>query len=394
MIDKPRAVAEFLELVQIASLSKREGRIAKRLVATLEGLGVAAEIDDAGARVEGETGNVLARFPGSVPDAPPLLLCAHMDTVVPGENVRPVVDGDIVRTDGTTVLGGDDKAGIVAILEALRAAREHRVPHGPVDVLFTICEEMGLLGAKHFDVGRLRARRGLVLDCDGVFELVTQAPAANRVDVVVHGREAHAGVCPEQGISAIKVAAEAIAAMRLGRIDAETTANLGLIQGGMAVNIVPNRVSLRGEARSRSVEKLEAQTEHMRRCFEEAAARHRVSAGGREHAARVEARVERDYERLDLSDETPIVRMVVEAATKLHRSLRTRATGGGCDANVLNGRGLEVANLGCGMREIHTVNEWIDLRDMIATAELVLEVLRINAEHRGAWGARPGPPSF
>lgn len=380
MIDTSRAVAEFLELVQISSLSKREGRIAKRLAAALEAMGVPVEVDDAGAKVGGETGNLLARFPGSVPEAPPLLLCAHMDTVVPGENVRPVVEGDIVRTDGTTVLGGDDKAGIVAILEALRAAREQGVPHGPVDVLFTICEEMGLLGAKHFDVGRLRAHRGLVLDCDGVYELVTQGPAANRVDVVVHGLEAHAGVCPEQGISAIRVAAEAVAAMRLGRIDAETTANLGLIQGGMAVNIVPNRVSLRGEARSRSLEKLEAQTEHMRRCFDEAAARHRLSLGGREHVARAETRVERDYERLDVATEAPIVRMAGEAARRLGRSLATRATGGGCDANVFNGRGLEVANLGCGMREIHTVNEWIDLRDMLATADLLLEVLRLNAE--------------
>lgn len=379
MINRQRVVSEFLDLVGIDSLSRREGRIAKRLAATLEGMGVTVEVDDAGRRVGGETGNLLAKFPGTAAGAPPILLCAHMDTVVPGENVRPIVSGDVIRTDGSTVLGGDDKAGLVAILEALRVLREDGVPHGPVDVLFTICEEFGLVGAKHFDVARLRARTGLVLDVDGVCELVTQAPAANSLEVTVHGLEAHAGVCPEQGISAIKVAGEAIAAMRLGRIDAETTANLGLIEGGMAVNIVPNRVRVRAETRSRSLAKLEEQTRHMRRCFEEAAARHRATAGGREHVARVEARIERDYDRLDLPDDAPIVRLVERAAASLGKPLRTRATGGGCDANVLNGRGLTVANLGCGMREIHTVNEWIDVKDIVATAELLVETVRLNA---------------
>jgi len=381
MIDRTRLVAEFLELVRIDSLSKREGRIAKRLGETLTGLGAAVEEDDAGQKVGGEAGNLLAKLPGTAPGAPALLLCAHMDTVVPGENVKPVVSGDVIRTDGTTVLGGDDKSGLVAILETLRVLREDRIPHGPIDVLFTICEEYGLLGAKHFDAGRLRARTGLVLDVDGACELVVSAPAANKMVFTVHGLEAHAGVCPEQGISAIKVAGEAIAAMRLGRIDAETTANLGLIEGGLAVNIVPNRVRLRGEARSLSLEKLEAQTDHMRRCFEEAAARHRTRVGERLHTARAETRVERDYDRLDLPVDAPIVRLTERAAANLGKPFTTRATGGGSDANVLNGRGLQVANLACGMREIHTVNEWIDVKDMVATTELLLETVRL---HTGA----------
>jgi len=381
MIDRTRLVAEFLELVRIDSLSRRECRIAKRLGETLTGLGAAVEEDDAGQKVGGEAGNLLAKLPGTVPGAPALLLCAHMDTVVPGENVKPVVSGDVIRTDGTTVLGGDDKSGLVAILETLRVLREDRIPHGPIDVLFTICEEYGLLGAKHFDAGRLRARTGLVLDVDGACELVVRAPAANKMVFTVHGLEAHAGVCPEQGISAIKVAGEAIAAMRLGRIDAETTANLGMIEGGLAVNIVPNRVRLRGEARSLSLQKLEAQTDHMRRCFEEAAARHRTRVGERLHTARAETRVERDYDRLDLPVDAPIVRLTERAAANLGKPFTTRATGGGSDANVLNGRGLQVANLACGMREIHTVNEWIDVKDMVATTELLLETVRL---HTGA----------
>ena len=261
MIDAERLKDEFLDLVCISSLSRREGAIARRLEVILKGMGATVEIDDAGERVGGETGNLLARFPGSAPGAPPFLLSCHMDTVGPAAAIRPVVDGDLVRTDGTSVLGGDDKAGIVAIFEAIRVLRGRGIPHGDIEVVLTICEESGLAGAKHFDTGRLRARRGLVLDVDGVSELITRAPGANRLAFTVHGLAAHAGICPEEGLSAIQMAAEAISAMRLGRLDAETTANLGVIEGGLATNIVPDRVVVRGETRSLSPAKLEAQTE-------------------------------------------------------------------------------------------------------------------------------------
>ena len=374
----PRLREEFLELVRISSVSKREGNVARRLSEILTGMGASLEVDDAGSRVGGDTGNLLARFPGTMPDAAPFLLCAHMDTVVPGENVRPVVDGDIIRSDGTTILGGDDKSGIVAILEAVRLLRERRIPHGPIDVLLTICEEMGLVGAKHFDVGRLRARTGLVLDCDGVHELITRAPAANRMQFTVHGLEAHAGIAPEQGISAIRVAAEAVAAMRLGRVDGETTANIGRIEGGLASNIIPNRVMLRAETRSLSVQGLETQTRHMRECFERAAAGHRVIVAGQEHSARVETKIERDYDRLAVDDDRPIVELVRQAARALGTPFRTRSTGGGSDANVFAGRGIEVANLACGMRQIHTVNEWVDLNDIVATTALLVQTVRLH----------------
>jgi tripeptide aminopeptidase len=356
-VNVPRLRDEFLDLVQIGSVSKREGNVARRLGAILEGMGATVEVDDAGPRVGSDTGNLVARFPGTAPDAAPFLLCAHMDTVVPGDHVRPVVDGDVIRSDGTTILGGDDKAGIVAVLEAVRLLRERGIPHGPIDVLLTICEELGLVGAKHFDVGRLRARTGLVLDCD-------------------------AGIAPEEGISAIRVAAEAVAAMRLGRVDADTTANIGRIEGGLASNIVPNRVVVRAETRSLSVEGLEGQTRHMRECFERAAAGHRATVAGREHVARVEARIERDYDRLAVPDDRPIVELVRRAARALGTPFRTRSTGGGSDANVFAGRGVEVANLACGMRQIHTVNEWVDVKDMVATTALLVETVRAHADTR------------
>ena len=379
MIKPERIKDEFLELASISSMSRREGAIARRLESILKTMGASVEVDDAGEKVGGETGNILARFAGTRPEAPPFLLSAHMDTVGPAEKIHLEVEGDIVHTDRTTVLGGDDKAGIVSILEAIRVLREEKIPHGDIEVILSICEETGLLGAKHFDTGRLRAKRGLVLDVDGVCELITRAPVANRLSFTVTGLEAHAGICPERGLSAIQIASEAIAGMKLGRVDAETTANLGRIQGGLATNIVPTRVVVDGETRSLSVAKLEAQTEHMRQRFEDAAARHAVRLEDGEHRARVEVKVDRQYERLDVADTAKVVTLVAGAAEGLGKSFRTRATGGGSDANVYTTRGIEIANLACGMRDIHTVHEWVDLKDLYTTASIVLETVRLNA---------------
>ncbi len=379
MINRQRIRNFLIELIKIDSLSRREYDVAMRLKRELEELGAAVSIDDAGAKVGGNVGNLIAKFPGNAPASQPLLLSAHMDTVVPGEGIVPILDGDILRTDGTTVLGGDDKSGVAIICEVMRVIKENGLPCSAVDVVFTICEEAGLIGAKCLDIASLRARTGLVLDSDSVGFLFTRAPAANRMEFRVHGLEAHAGVCPEKGINAIKVAAEGIAQMQLGRIDHETTANIGVVEGGMAVNIVPNQVVLKGEARSHDSDKLKRQTEHMQSCLEAAAARHSLEFDGKRHQARVEAKIERDYDRMDVPESAPIVQLVHAAARNLHLDVKTHATGGGCDANVLNQKGLVVANLGTGMREIHTVNEWLDLKDLYLSAQMVLEVVKLNA---------------
>lgn len=379
MINQERLKKLLIELIKIDSLSRKEYDIAMRLKREMEELGAKVSIDDAGDKVGGNVGNLIAHFSGTAPKATPILLSAHMDTVVPGEGIVPVLDGDIVRTDGRTVLGGDDKSGVAIICEVLRVIKENSLPCSDVDVLFTICEEAGLIGAKCLDVNRLRARTGLVLDSDSVGFLFIKAPAANRMEFHVHGLEAHAGVCPEKGVNAIKVASEGIAQMSLGRIDHETTANIGVIEGGAAVNIVPNSVILKGEARSHSQEKLDRQTQHMLRCLQDAAARQTLELPGGRFTAKVEAKIERDYDRMDVPEGAPIVQLVREAAKNLRLEIKTLATGGGCDANVLNQKGLEVANLSTGMREIHTVKEWLDLKDLNFSAQVVLEVLRLNA---------------
>ncbi|MBK6313344.1 MAG: M20/M25/M40 family metallo-hydrolase [Blastocatellia bacterium] len=378
-INRERLRQYLLDLVQIDSHSREEGLVAARIRADLEALGIEVAVDDAGLAVGGDTGNVIAKIKGTVPGAPAIFLAAHMDTVVPGKGVKPVFDGDIIRTDGTTVLGGDDKSGCAIIVECLRTLKEQNLPHSDIDAVFTICEEVGLLGAKHLDMDGLRSSYGLVLDSDDVGYLFTRAPSADHMEYTIHGLEAHAGVCPENGISAIRVAAEAISAMKLGRIDFETTANIGVIEGGAATNIIPNRVVLKAEARSHDSSKLDAQAEHMRRALHDAAARHTVIVDGSTVTARVEEHITREYHAMNVADDSTIVQLVMQAASNLNQEVQTLATGGGCDANVFNQRGLEVANLGTGMQAIHTVKEWLDVNDMYRSADVVLEILKLNA---------------
>jgi tripeptide aminopeptidase len=381
MINRERLKNLLLELVQIDSHSRKEREVALCLKKYCEELGAEVEIDDAGERVGGNTGNVIARFQGTIPGAETIMMSAHMDTVVPGEGVKPIIVGDIIRTDGTTVLGGDDKSGCAIIIEVIRCLQEQNIPHAPIEAVFSICEEVGLLGAKNVDVSKLKARYGIVFDSDDPGFLFTKGPSQNYVDVKIHGLEAHAGVAPDKGISAIQIAANAIANMNLGRIDEETTANIGVIQGGAATNIIPNFVHLRGEARSHSDAKLQAQCDHIVKCFEDAAAAApAVNIDGATTRARVEAVVERAYGAMDVSDDSRVVKLVKGAAARMGLDVRTMASGGGCDANIFNGKGIECANLGTGMRAIHTVKEWLDVKDMYAACEMTVEIMRLNGE--------------
>src|SRR3954463_16515883 len=300
MINQERIKNLLLELVQIDSHSRKERDVAERIKKYCEEMGAQVEIDDAGEKVGGNSGNVIARFAGSLSDAQPIMMSAHMDTVVPGEGVKPIIEGDIIRTDGTTVLGGDDKSGCAVIIETIRCLQEQNIPHTDIEAVFSICEEVGLLGAKHLDVSKIRSKYGIVFDSDDPGFLFTKGPSANHFEFKIHGLESHAGVAPEQGISAIKIAAEGIAAMKLGRIDEETTANIGAIQGGEATNIITNLVTLRGEARSLDDSKLEAQTAHMIKCLEDAAAKYEVTVDGVTTKASVDSHVTREYYAMDV----------------------------------------------------------------------------------------------
>jgi tripeptide aminopeptidase len=282
--------------------------------------------------------------------------------------VKPIVEGDWVRSDGSTILGADDKSGVAVILEALTVLKEGGIPHLPLELAFTVREEVGLLGALSLDLGASKVPWGIVLDHgEPVEAMVVRAPSQNSLDVLLRGRAAHAGVEPEKGISAIRAAAEAIAALPLGRIDEETTANVGTIQGGSARNIVPEEVRLQAEARSHDPAKLQAQTERMVRAFQEKAA----SLG-----AQAQVQVSRAYTGYSLSPETEIVQRVLAAGQALGLALQLTSTGGGSDANVFNERGITTIILSSGYRDNHTTHEAQHIPSLAQSARLLVEVLR------------------
>lgn len=383
MIQKDRLVQHILELIRIDSPSRKEREVALRLKKDLEAMGAEVSFDEAGEKINGTIGNLIAVFKGNQSKASPFLLSAHMDTVQPGEGIKPKVVGNIIKTDGTTVLGGDDKSGIAIICETIRSLQEENHPVSDLEVIFTICEEDGLQGAKNLDISKLKSRMGLVFDSDAGGILFTKAPASNRMEFRIIGLEAHAGLCPERGINAIQIAGQAIAKMRLGRIDEETTANIGFIQGGLASNIVAKQVFIKAESRSHNEDKLAAQTEHMQRCFQEAVEDHSIVLDGKILKPKLEEKIWRDYDRIDIPDDAPIVQLVMQAASNLGEEIHKRSTGGGCDASVLNQKGFEIANLGTGMHDIHTVNEWLDISEMFRTATIVEEILKIHAKGKG-----------
>ena len=376
MISQQRLTDEFARLASINSPPLRESAISRYLEDRLKQLGAEVRFDNAAAITGGEVGNLIAYFPGTGKVTEPLLFSVHMDTVEPGGQVEPVLRNGVFYSAGDTVLGADDKAGIAELLEALEVAREQGIEHGPIEVVVTIAEEIGLVGAKHLDYGLLKARRGFALDTKGVDQMVLKAPGANRLKIEISGLAAHAGLAPELGISAIQTAALALGRMQLGRIDQETTANIGRIEGGVASNIVPQKVLLEGEARSHDPNKLQAQTEHMLACFEEAADNMAREIGGKQVRPVVNAKVMADFPSMAIAEDAPIVTLAKSAAAAAGHDLKVRLGGGGSDANIFNGHGIEMIILATGMEGVHTHDESVAVTDMVHVTELLIEIIR------------------
>ncbi|MCR4399356.1 MAG: M20/M25/M40 family metallo-hydrolase [Syntrophomonadaceae bacterium] len=373
MVNQDRLLAEFLRLVAIDSVSGCEGRVSEVLRETLGALGFQVTEDEAGKALGGEAGNLIARLPGNAP-GPSLVFCAHMDTVEPGSGVRPELRGGCVYSAGDTILGGDDKAGIVAILEGVRVVIEQGWRRPDLEVVFTVSEEQGLMGSKHLDFARLRSRLGFVLDSVGEpGAIITRAPRQNEIEFEVLGRAAHAGIAPETGVNAIQAAARALAAMPMGRIDAQTTCNIGVIEGGKARNIVPDRCHMKGEARSLSPARLEEVTRQMVETFHAEVER---------YGAQGEARVSLLYPEMDLAPGELVVRLAARGAEAAGLSARIESTGGGSDASIFNGAGIRCVNLGIGMQAVHTTEEHIALADLAGSARWVACIIR---EAVGEW---------
>lgn len=369
MINQERLVKNFLEMIQIDSESRNELQMQKFLVEYLENLGFDVKTDNAGKAFDSNANNVIAVKKGNG-DA--VILSSHMDTVKPGNGVEPVIDGDIISSKGDTILGGDDKGGIAAILEAVETIVESGDDHPTIEIVFTVGEEIGLQGSKNLDYSLVTAKRALIFDTGGkIGTIITQAPGQNIIDFKVKGKTAHAGVAPEEGISAIQVASDAISNMNLLRIDNETTANIGFFNGGVATNIVTAEVSVIAEARSLNVDKLEAQTKHMIDTFEASASR---------FGAEVTYDVRKAYNPFVISEDSTLLKDYMEAFKDCSIEPFPTSTGGGSDCNNFNENGIESLNISVNMQKVHTTDEFIAISDLASASNVLCTYLKNQAK--------------
>ncbi|MBW3624208.1 MAG: M20/M25/M40 family metallo-hydrolase [Armatimonadetes bacterium] len=367
-IQESRLVNDFLELIQINTPPRQEAPVADRLEAQLQALGFETTRDDAGTAIGGNTGNVIAFKKGTVPGAPSIMLNAHMDTVQPTAGLVPVIEDGWIKTSGDTILGADDKAGVAAIMEGVRVLLEAGEAHGDLEIVFSISEETGLLGAKHMDFSKVRSRLAYVFDSGPpAGALVHSAPTHEVFHVTFRGVAAHAAVAPERGVNAILAASKAIARMRLGRLDERTTCNVGVIHGGAATNVVPDTVQVDAEARSRDPETLEQLVREMTAAFE---------AGAAEVGAEVEIEIDRHYHGSEIPVEDDLVRWAQEAADGVGFVPVIRPGAGGSDANIFNANGLKALVIGVGYYDPHGVNERIEIADMVRAAEMARALVR------------------
>ncbi len=360
-INRKRLVKTFVDLAKIPSPSWKEAEVADYIIKTLRPLRVECKLYPCG-----ESHNLLARIDGDNSRKPVLFSC-HMDTVTPCENVSPVVTDKKITSDGTTVLGADDKSAIAVFLEAVRVIRENKIQHGPIEMLFSCAEEIGLNGAKEFDLSVLKARRAFIFDSEGdIGRIILKSPTQFTMNITIKGRAAHAGIAPEKGINSIRVSSEIISRIPNGRIDEETTVNVGVISGGQASNIVPEETSFELEVRSMNVKKLKGIVSEIEKT---------IRAVSKEYKAKPVIGKRLEYWGFSISRESAIVKVIDKAVRKIGITPVYEASGGGSDTNIINRAGIRAVNLSIGMRKVHTRDEFILIDDLVDGARLILSIV-------------------
>lgn len=371
-INKERVVQQFYDLIAIPCPSTQERQVADYLIREMEALGGTVTEDNAAAALQGTTGNLFINFPGTVEGVPKILLSAHLDCVNPCAGIQATLEDGVFRSDGATILGGDDKSGVTAILETLRCLKEQNIPHGPLQVVFTVCEEQGVAGSRNMDASLLDADFGYCLDSSGhPGKIIFAAPGQNKIFTKIHGKTAHGGLAPEKGINAIKKAAEILLDVPTARIDEETTCNIGIIHGGTATNVVPDLVEIAMDCRSRNLEKLEALTERIVAAYQE---------GGKKAGVPVDVEVRPSYKPYELPKDSPCILLAAKAAEELGLPVDVAATGGGSDSSHFNGNGVPCTVLGTGMTNVHTVEEILLEKDLYDICEWTLSIVADNAK--------------
>lgn len=373
-LNEERILAEFKEVVALPCHTLQERPVFELLQYKLEAMGFTVQEDDAGKKLGGNCGNLWAFLPGTKQGATGVLLSAHMDGVEPCGGTTVVQKDGKLYSDGTTILGGDDKSGVVAILEGVRMLLEENAEHGDIQLLFTIAEEGGVNGSRCMDTSLLKAEVGYALDSEGApGEIVVGAPGQYKYSISIHGKKAHGGLEPEKGINAVMIAAKALAdVQRYGRIDEETTCNIGVISGGVATNVVPDLVVIEGDARSRNNEKLEAIKDEIVNTI--------CASAEKYGAAKAVAEVEHKYSSFLIAEDSKVVELAKAACAECGFAPEITLTGGGSDANFINTYGVPCVILGTGMSNVHTVEEFIKEEDLYNSAYMVYGILKAAAK--------------
>lgn len=366
MLSRERMQKRFIEMVKIYSPSGGEKEQCSWIMNFFKEKHINASMDQAGAAYGGNGGNILAHIEGAPTDLP-LCFVAHLDQIEPCLDVKPVVDGSIICTDKTTTLGGDDKAAAAAILEIVEDILEEDKSHKEFYILFTVSEETGMQGVKNIDPDWIPCKNMVIADAVGPANIIAyKAPAMKTIKCTVGGRSAHAGIEPEKGINAIIVAAKALSRMHIGRIDEETTANIGRIEGGGATNVVTDEVTFTAEIRSHSMEKLTAEQSHMESCLREAA---------EETGAVFQMKHELAYPSFELSLEGELYRLTAQAMEEEGVEPMPMVIGGGSDGNILSDYGCDSVILGIGMRDVHTLNETLDMDELWTAVKIMRRMI-------------------
>lgn len=374
-VDQQRLVAEFTELIQIDSPSKHEREVVNYIKHCLNQLGLEVIEDDAGKAIGGNAGNLICRVPGTVEGSPSILLVVHMDTVESNHGVMPIISQNVIKTDGTTILGADDKAGVAAVIEALRQLKAQNLPHGPLEIVFTVAEEAGLLGVKALDYSKLQSRLGFAFDAGApVGTVVTSAPGEEGILIKILGKEAHAGVNPDAGVNAIWVAGHMLSKFPMGKLGEGVSGNIGVISGGTATNVVPEQVVMHGEIRALRIEDIAEAVQGWQ------GTAHQVAD---QFAAQVEFRSNRLYQPFVLTEAHSTVQIAQRAIGQLDIQPELVARGGGSDTNIFNQQGIECVNFGIGVARNHSKEEYIPLEQLVLAAKLVLSVITCASEVEG-----------
>lgn len=368
MINNNRVVDKFINYVQIPSPSGHESRFIECLVEELKYLACKPYVDN--------IGNIYVSIPGDDKKAKSILLNAHIDTVAHDGTIKPKIKNRIITSDGKTILGADNKAGVAVIMEVIEQLKEKKISHPDIQVVFTVQEEVGLLGACHIEWNRVYPEYGFVLDGGDVNVIHHRAPSQINLTFEIHGKAAHAGIHPEKGINAVVVASRAISKMKLGRIDSETTANIGIIEGGKATNIIPEKVYVKGEARSHDKKKLDRQVKHMIGVVKQAC---KGASLRRAQSSRCKVKNEKMYTAFSIKETDPIITRAKNVLRQIKLKPKIQITGGGSDANIFNEKGIKTIIIGVGADNVHTPKERIAIKDLNNSVDYVLKLVKSNA---------------